>query len=134
MDEILTAEVDTSGLFYSKEIESSFSGVGLQWHPTDKDMTPEPFSLDQSDAEDVLLGDGLGGDACAVEHAVELPTTTPWTQKGLPEIIAERLRAGAVYLESIPKELVKTMGTPWCHPQVFKRDVPESLKGMPLVK
>lgn len=106
----------------------------MQWHPADREMTAEPLSHDQGDSDDILLGDGLVEDVSAVEHAVELPTSTPWTQKGLPEIIAERLRSGAVYLESIPRGLVETMGTPWCHPQVFKSNVPESLKGMAPMK
>lgn len=47
----------------------------------------------------------------------------------IPYFISERLTYVFEYLPETPKELVETMGTPWCHPMVFKDQTPKAFEG-----
>lgn len=130
MDEILTAEANTSDLLYGKDIETPYPGIDIQWPTPGRETGAGLFSHDDGEPEGILRGDDLDDAPSVVEHFAGLPVT-PWPKQGLPAIVAERLRATAIYLDRIPRALVETMGTPWCHSQVFKGDVPKDLKGMP---
>lgn len=47
----------------------------------------------------------------------------------IPYFISERLKYVFDYLPETPKELVDTMGTPWCHPMVFEDQTPKAFEG-----
>lgn len=47
----------------------------------------------------------------------------------IPQFLSERLDYIFEYLPSTPKELVDTLGTPWCHPAAFKDVTPAVFDG-----
>ena len=128
MDDILSADVHVPEAFYSKDILSPFPAHDLQWPTPEAETIPGLASQIVRDASNIPMTRRGFEYARAMESQKRTPLMTPFNAHNVPDFVGERLRYGATYLERIPKALVETMGTPWCHPAVFKKDMPKSLK------
>jgi hypothetical protein len=48
-----------------------------------------------------------------------------------PQVLFERITYVFDYLRKTPRVLAETLGTPWCHPMVFRETTPQSFQGTP---
>lgn len=128
LDEILTADTDFSSSLYGKDLSGMFLGSEVPWH-AEKETPPALFPSDEGGTEGVLTDSNFEAGADGVRTR-RLPLAACPDPMGLSDLLGDRLRFAAAYLDTIPKTLVQTLGTPWCHPELFKRDAPKCVKGV----
>lgn len=135
MDEIVAADTTFSqGVSYTKDIEGIFSPIDVLWDGGQQETIPGPDLEDRNTTSGVPMDSGdsqLGGPS---DHAIQRPAFSSDEIQMTPGVAAERLRDAATIMNKIPRLLVETLGTPWCHADVFKRHMPTCIKGTTPIK
>lgn len=56
------------------------------------------------------------------------PTSRPFDR--LPDVVAMRLDYAINEIKKAPSSMVLETQTPWCHPKLYEREMPRSMRGM----
>lgn len=131
MDQIIAADGPPSpSLSYTKELEGLFSTTDGLWDGGQQQKTSGPGTEGRNLPASVSMDPGGSvpdGTSGPIAHGPALSSDQIHLP---PNVVAERLRHAATFLDRVPRVLVETLGTPWCHPDVFKCDMPRSFKRM----
>ncbi|SPO06816.1 uncharacterized protein DNG_09510 [Cephalotrichum gorgonifer] len=135
MDEILAGDSFSQEPFHLKDFDGSALESEFQW---DSSGRGEPVAgVGMRDRSPPMRGPGLQGRhfveeatfaGPSVEQINEIRLTTFRNQEPMPIGMADGMREGSKYLQKIPREIVETLGTPWCHKEVFKSNMPKALE------
>lgn len=130
MDKIGAGDTTVSpGTPYIKGVDGQFSTAEESWNGSQHSTAPGPETEKRDTSSSVPMNPA---DSTAVRPTGTVNPgpvlSSDQTQVRLG-VVAERLRHTATFLERIPRILVETLGTPWCHPDVFKCQMPKCLKG-----
>ena len=128
------------------DLESGATLGAASWQASDCDAVVPSNSIQSSyidftrpePRDGDFDGCGNGGEIILLDHgeassSLGLNTPTPTTPGSIPKplsaAISERIQFAIKYLSDIPKALVKTLELPWCHTEIFKREMPWCLQG-----
>lgn len=131
MDDILASDTTLSpGLSYTKDLEGLFPTTESFWDGVQQETISGPAPEEQNSPTSVPMepgGSTPGTTTGPVTHGPAFSSDEIQVPLGA---LTERLRHAASFLCRVPRVLVETLGTPWCHADVFKDQVPKCFKGI----
>lgn len=130
MDEIVAGDTTfSSGTTYLKGVEGQFSAAEESWDGSQYSATPGPETEKRNPPASGHMDPGASEPARLTGTFNSGPILSSEQTQVPIGVMAERLRYTATFLEKVPRILVETLGTPWCHPDVFNCQIPKCLKG-----
>jgi hypothetical protein len=52
-----------------------------------------------------------------------------WASTPIPVTVAQRLQYSLDLIKGIPRQMVVDIETPWCHPALYREEMPRSMQG-----